>query len=182
MAEYNEKSKVNKEGVIATDGYHYMPDGTLMADSEYEIQRPAPLSSKRKDFFNKARLGGGGCEDVVLFITGVMAHKLWYYDHVNKTKTRIYGPDNKLGKVLAMWGNKFYSIRPCGATPWYNAVNEFEVDFSTNTYTRIREIEISYPGFVSNACGGAYSATMRDANTIITHWQEPGNQNADIHV
>ena len=53
MAEYNEKSKVNKEGVIAPDGYHYMPDGTLMADSDHEIQRPAPLSNKRKGFLNK---------------------------------------------------------------------------------------------------------------------------------
>ena len=151
-------------------------------EAEARKIKPKVLSSKRSAFLNKGRKGGGGCEEVVLYIVGTLSHQLWRYDHINQTKTQVTGPDNRLGKVLAMWGNKFYSIRPCSNTPWYNAVNEFTVDYSTNTYVHSREIEISYPGFVSNACGGAYSATMRDANTIITHWQEPGYQHGDIHV
>ncbi len=87
MAEYNEKSKANKEGVIAPDGYHYMPDGTLMVDSEHEIQRPAPLSSKRQAFLNKARLGSSGGGNCIVAWVGGGNNKIKWKNLSNPTPT-----------------------------------------------------------------------------------------------
>ena len=119
MAEYNEKSKVNKEGVIAPDGYHYMPDGTLMADSEHEIQRSTPLSSKRQAFLNKGRLSGppdcGPCKPL-LFTNNVD----WYDPATNAWGTG----GNSIGALymsgiggsgdIARFGDRVYNT----ATGW----------------------------------------------------------------
>ena len=39
------RSTTNSQGQVAPDGYHYMPDGTLMSDLDMET----PMSSEAED-------------------------------------------------------------------------------------------------------------------------------------
>ena len=63
----------------------------LIKQIEAEAEAQEISSPERSDFLNQARLGGGGCEEVVLFLTWDhpstphVIH-LWRYDHATKTK------------------------------------------------------------------------------------------------
>ena len=146
-------------------------------EAEVNNEKPKVLNSKRSAFLNKKRKGGGHCEEVVLFTTyenPPIGNTLWRYDHVNKVRIPMSGDHSRLGDVVAMWGNKFYTINIDCVDPTLNAIIEYIVDYSSNTFTYVRDITMNFPGYTVWSCGKAVSATMKDANTIIIHEVEYG--------
>ena len=77
-------------------------------EAEVKKIKPTVLSSKRFAFLNKGRLGGQGCEDVVLYIPpGAPGNlNLIRYDHNTQTHTTMSGPGPENSTDIAMWGKK----------------------------------------------------------------------------